>query len=160
MAIQRLPHLGIQPIHIQPPKLGHIGYAKNCIVIGVWCSSLLRDPARAWQIQRQMLTVKQWTENGVPIGWVRFRIEWAEGLCNPIRSTISNNQSSQGLNHHLKSTHGQIHGSSFICSRGWLCGAPMGGEALGPAKAGNPSVGQYQDKEAGRGRLFCGGTPS
>jgi len=47
------------------------------------------------------------------------------------------NQSSQGLNHYPKSTLGQTHSSSCICSRGsgW---APMIGEALGPAKAGHP----------------------
>jgi uncharacterized protein YqcC (DUF446 family) len=44
-------------------------------------------------------------------------------------------QSSQGLNHQFKSTHGGTHGSSRICSRGWPCQASMGGEALGPVKA-------------------------
>jgi hypothetical protein len=38
-------------------------------------------------------------------------------------------QSSQGLNHQPKSTHGGTHGSSRICSRGWPYWASMGGEA-------------------------------
>jgi hypothetical protein len=69
----------------------------------------------------------------------------AEGVRNPIgRTTISTNQtprSSQGLNHQPKSTHGGTHGSSCICSRGWLCQASVGEEALGPVKARCPSVG-------------------
>ena len=44
-------------------------------------------------------------------------------------------QSSQGLNHQTKSTHGATHGSSHICSRGWFCQTSVGGEALGPVKA-------------------------
>jgi hypothetical protein len=32
--------------------------AKNCMLTGAWYSSFLRGSARAWQIQRQMLTAK------------------------------------------------------------------------------------------------------
>jgi hypothetical protein len=42
----------------------------------------------------------------------------------------STNQSSQGLNHQPRSTHGGTHGSSCICNRGWPCWASMRGEAL------------------------------
>jgi len=35
MAIQRLPHLGIQPIHIQPPNPDTIADAKKCMLTGV-----------------------------------------------------------------------------------------------------------------------------
>jgi len=49
------------------------------------------------------------------------------------------NQSSQGLKHCSKTTQGQTHGSSCICSKGWLFWASMGGEALDTAKAGTPS---------------------
>jgi hypothetical protein len=56
-------------------------------------------------------------------GGVRGRTERAEGVCNPIgRTTISNNQvlqSSQGLNHQPKNTHGGTLGSSCICRRKW-----------------------------------------
>jgi hypothetical protein len=45
-------------------------------------------------------------------------------------------------NHQPKSTHGGTHGSSCICNRGWPSRSPMGGEALGPMKAGCPSVGE------------------
>jgi hypothetical protein len=48
-----------------------------------------------------------------------------------------------------KSIHGGSHGSSGICSRGRPCWASMGGEALGPGKAGLPSVGECQGWEAG-----------
>jgi hypothetical protein len=65
-------------------------------------------------------------------------------------------QSSQGLNHQGKSTHGGSHDSSHICSKGWPCGTSMRGEALGevlPVKAQCPSVGVCQDREAGVGGL-------
>jgi hypothetical protein len=81
-----------------------------------------------------MLIANHWTEPGVPNGGVRERTEGAEEVCNPIgRKTTSTNQtpqSSQGLNHQPKSTHGGIHGFSHICSRGWPCLASVGGEAL------------------------------
>jgi len=34
MAIQGLPHLGIQPINIQPPKLDNIDEANKCMLTG------------------------------------------------------------------------------------------------------------------------------
>jgi len=74
-AIQRLPHLGIQPIYIQPPNLNSIAYAKKYKLTGAWYSCLLRGFARAWQIQRQMLKANHWPENKIPIGGVRERIE-------------------------------------------------------------------------------------
>jgi len=98
------------------------------------------------------------TENGVRIGGVRERTEGTEGACNPIR-TIPTIQNSEGLNHHPKTTHGQTHGSSCIC-RGWPCWVPMGGEALGPVKAGPPSVGECQGRKAERGGWMGEGTPS
>jgi hypothetical protein len=46
----------------------------------------------------------------------------AKRICNPIgRTAISTNQSSQssqGLKHQPKSTHGETHGSSHICGNG------------------------------------------
>jgi hypothetical protein len=57
------------------------------------------------------------------------------------RTTISTNQipqSSQGLNHQPRSTHGETHGSSCICSREWPRRSSMGGEILGPVKAHAP----------------------
>jgi hypothetical protein len=72
-------------------------------------------------------------------GGVRERTEGAEGVCNPIGRTVSTNQtppqSSQGLNHQLKSTHGRTQGSSLINSRGWPYLASMKREALGSVEA-------------------------
>ena len=45
------------------------------------------------------------------------------------------------------------HGSSCICSRGWLCQSSMGGEAIGPVKALCPSIGECQSQAAGVGGL-------
>jgi hypothetical protein len=44
-------------------------------------------------------------------------------------------QSSQGLNHQAKSTHGGTNGSSSLYSRGWPYLASVGEEALGPVEA-------------------------
>ena len=60
-----------------------------------------------------------------------------------------NSQSSQGLNHQPKSTHGKTHDSSCICSRGWPSRSSMGGESLGPVKALCPSIGECQGQEVG-----------
>jgi hypothetical protein len=86
-----------------------------------------------------MPTANHWTENRVPSEGVRERTEGAEGVCNPIgRTTIAINQtlqSSQGLNHQPKSTHGETHSFSHICSRGWTYWTSKGEEALDPVKA-------------------------
>ena len=57
----------------------------------------------------------------------------------------------QGQNHQPDSTHGFTHGSRCIGSRGWPCWTSKGGEAPGPGKAQCSSVGEYQDREVGRG---------
>ena len=108
------------PAHIQAPNPDYIADAKKCMLTGAWYSYLLRGIARSWQIQR-MIRANHWTENGVPNGGVKKRIERAEGVLNPIRTTIPTNQSSQGLNYYPKSTHERTHGSSCTCSRGWPC---------------------------------------
>jgi len=63
------------------------------------------------------------TEQGTPMEELEGKTEGAEGVCDPIgRSAMSTNQtpqSSQGLNHQPKSTHGGTQGSISICSRGW-----------------------------------------
>ena len=106
----------------------------------------------AKHIQRWMLAAKHWTDHGVPNGGVRQRTEGAEGICNSIeRTTVPTNQSSQGLNHQPRSTHGRTHGSSCISSRGWPCWASMEEEALGPVKAPCPSLGECEGEEAGVG---------
>jgi len=57
------------------------------------------------------------------------------------------NQSFQGLNHYPKTIHGLTQGSNCICS---LVGAPVEGEALGPAKVEPPAQGNV-------GRVVSGG---
>jgi len=157
MAISSLPHLGIQPIYIQPPKLDNIDKVKKCMLTGAWYNCLLRDSPRA----RQMLTANHWTENRVPVGGVRERIEGGRGACNPIRTTIPTNQSSQGLNHYPKTTHGMIYDSSCICSRGRSYWASMREEALDSAKTGPPppSVGECHGGRLEGGCGWGGGTP-
>jgi hypothetical protein len=69
-------------------------------------------------------------------------------------------QSSQGLSHQPKSTHGGTHDSSHICSRGWPCWPSMRGEALDPVKVQCSSIGEFEGREAGVGGWVGGGTPS
>jgi hypothetical protein len=97
----------------------------------------------------------------VPNGGARERTQAAEGVCSPIGgTTIRINhypQSSQGLNHQPKSTHGGTHGFSRMCSRGWPCRTSMGGDTLGPVKVHCPSVGESQEREARVGGLVSRG---
>jgi hypothetical protein len=116
----------------------------------------------------QILTANHWTEHGDHNGGVRERTEGVEGVSNSIGRSISTNQSppqppsSQGLNHQPKSTHGETHGSSCICSRGWTYLASMGGEVRFPVKADAPAkwdaravirewVGEHSHRNRGTG---------
>jgi hypothetical protein len=120
---------------MQTPNLDTVADAKKYLLTGAWYSCILRGSARSWPIQMQICTAKHWTECGDPSGEVRARTVGAEGVCNLIgRTTISTNQipqSSQGLDHQPKSTHG----SSWICSRGFPSLALLGGELLGPVES-------------------------
>jgi hypothetical protein len=72
-------------------------------------------------------------------------------------STNQTPQSSRGLKHQPRSTYVGTHGSSHIYSREWPSWASVGGEALGPVKAGYPSVGKFEGGEAeagGWGNIF------
>jgi len=73
------------PVYIHPPNPDNIGDAKKCELTGAWYSCLLKGTARAWQIQRRMFEVNHWTENN---GGGRERIEGAEGVCNPITTSM------------------------------------------------------------------------
>ena len=67
--------------------------AKKYRLKGTSYGFLLRSPARALQIQRQMFSENDWTERMVPNRRVRKRTEGVEGVCNPTgRATISTNQ--------------------------------------------------------------------
>ena len=94
-----------------------------------------------------MLSANHGTVHRFPNGGVRERTEGAEGVSNPIgrrkTSTNQNLQSSLGLNHQLKSTHGVTHGSSHKCSR-LLYLASVGEEVLGPVKAPCSRVGEFK----------------
>ena len=109
-----------------------------------------RGSNSAWQIQKYMLSGDHWTEHRVPNQGVRERTEGAKGVCNLTGgTTIWINlypRGSQGLNQQPKSTHGT---PAPICSRGWSCQSPMGGEALVPGKALCPSGGECQEQETG-----------
>jgi hypothetical protein len=127
--------------HIQTLSPDTIADDKKCLLTGTWYSCLFTGSVRTWKIQRWMLPANHCTEHGVPNGEVRERTKGVEDVGNPIgRTTISTNQtlqSSQGLNHQPKSTHGGSHGPSRICSTGWFCGItvrrePWSCEALMP----------------------------
>jgi hypothetical protein len=126
--------------------------ANKCLLTGAWYSCFLRGSASAWQIQRWMLTASHWTEYKVPN---------RGAACSPIGGTTiwtnQYHQSSQGVNHQPKSTHGGTHGSSHICSRRWACWISVEGNALGPEKDQCPSVGECRDREAGVGELVSSG---
>jgi hypothetical protein len=138
--IQRLPHLGIHSIYRHQTQKLLSMQRSFC-----WQEPDIAVSCEDWQIQKRMLVANHWTEQGVPNGAVWERTERAEEVCNPIgRTMISTNktpQSSQGLNHQAKSTHGWNRGSSYICSRDGFVGHQWGGEALGPVKAWCPNVG-------------------
>jgi hypothetical protein len=113
---------------------------------------LLRVSAKAWQVQRWRLTVNHWTEP-------RVQMEELEKRPKELRTHGANNnvnwpdlQSSQGLDHQPKNTHGATHGSGCICGRGCPCWTSVGGEALGPESVQCPSVGECQGRRRGVGR--------
>jgi hypothetical protein len=147
---------------MQTPNPDTIADAKKCLLRGAWYSCLLRGSARSLPIQMWMLVANHQTEHRDHNGGVRGRTEGAEGLWSPIgRTTISTNQipqSSQEL-HQPKSTHGGIHGSSCLCSRGWPSLASMEREVLGPEKAWCPSIEECQGKW-GRSGWVSERTPS
>jgi hypothetical protein len=144
---------------MQTPNPDAIADAKY-LLTGVWYSCLPRGSARAWPIQKWMLTGNHRTDRGDPNGGVRERTEDAEEVCNPIgRTTASTNQtpqSSQWLNHQPKSTHGETDGASCICNRGLPYLASMGGEALGPEKAWCHGIVECYSSKAGVGRVGRG----
>ena len=126
--------------YIHTPNPDMIANVKKYLMTAARHSCLLRGSSRGWPIQMWMLTANNLAEHEEPNGGVRGRAEGAERVCNPIgrKTTISTNQkpqSSQGLNHQLKNTHGGSHGSSCICSRGLSYLASMGRETFGPVKS-------------------------
>jgi hypothetical protein len=97
---------------------------------------------------------------GIPMEELEKGMNEMKASLNPIgRTTVSTNQSSQGLNQ-PKSTHGGTHGSSCISSKGWPCCTSMGGQALGPVKALCPSVRECLGSEAEVNGRVGGRAPS
>jgi hypothetical protein len=142
-------------------KHRHYCGCQQSLLTGAWYRCLLRGSRSDWQIQKQMLTVIHWTEHRVSNEGARESTQGAEGDCIPIEgTTIWTNQylqSSLGLNHQPKKTHGWTHGTSCICSRGWPSRPSMGGKALGLVKIICPSIGECQGQEAGVGGLVSRG---
>ena len=139
---QRLSPQLMNPSHKQPPKTDTIVDANKSLLTGAWSSCLLRGSASAWQIQKWILIGIHWMEHRVLNEGARESTQVAEGVCSPIGgATIWTNQSSLGLNHQSKKTHGETHGLSCISSRGWPSRLSMGWEALYPVKALCPSIG-------------------
>jgi hypothetical protein len=108
-----------------------------------------------------MLTAIHSTEHRVPNEGTRKSTQGAKGVSLPIRGkTIQTNQypeSSLGLNHQPKKTHGGTHGSSCICNRGWPSWSSVGGEALGPVKILCINIEEFHGQEAGVGGLVSRG---
>jgi hypothetical protein len=118
----RLPHLGINPIYNHQTQTLLWMPTSACWQEPHIASCLLRGSASAWQIQKWMLTAIHGTDLRIPNEGARERSQRAEGVCSPIEGTTmwTNQcpQSSEGLNHQAKSTHGGNHGFYCICSRG------------------------------------------
>jgi hypothetical protein len=75
-----------------------------------------------------MLTANHWTEHRVPNGRVGGRTEGAEGVYNPIRTTISNNlttHSFQGPKRdHME---GPVASAAYVAEHGLICISWRGG---------------------------------
>jgi hypothetical protein len=85
-----------------------------------------------------MLAPNHRTDHRDPNGEIRGKTEGTEGVCYLIgRTTISTNQIPQKIPGIIPPTKGYkrgTHGSSWICSRGLLYLASLGGEPLGPVE--------------------------
>ena len=147
-ATQRLSHLRIHPIY---------SYQTQTLL---WMprSACRKEPdmAVSWEALPEpykyrgewMLTAYHWTEHEVSNGRARESNTGVEGVCSLwgriIISTNQTPQSSQRLNHQLRSTHGRTYYPSHICTRAWPCWASMGDYAHGPVKARCPRVGEVR----------------
>jgi hypothetical protein len=132
--------------------------ANKCLLIEAWYTWLLRCSASAWQIHKWMHTDIYCTKDRVLNEGAKVRTQGVERVCSPIGGwTNQYLQSSQGLNHQPKNTHGITHGPSCICSRGWPSPSSMEGEALDPVKALCPSVQECQGQEVWVGGLLSRG---
>jgi hypothetical protein len=108
-----------------------------------------------------MLIVIDWTEHRVPNEGASEITQGAEAVCSPVGGpTIRTNQyhqSSLGLNHQSKKSHGGTRVSSCICSREWPTRPSTVGEAHGLVKVLCPSLGECQSQVSGVDGLGSGG---
>jgi len=111
VAIQSLFHLGIQPKTQSLLGMPRGTWWQEPDIAVFWEAWLEHDKFRG------RLTTNHWTENGVPIDGFGERIKGANSICNTIKTIEL--QSSQGLNHYPKCTHGQTHVFNCISSKGW-----------------------------------------
>jgi hypothetical protein len=150
------------PSFLQKPNPDTIADAKKRLLTGAWYSCPLRGSARTWLLQMCMFIANHHTEHGEPNGRIKGRTEGGEGDCNPIgKTTISThlmsapnpfpNPSSQVLNHQTKSTQGEIHWSSLVCSKGLPYLALMGGEDHSSVEPWCPSMGGILELWGGTG---------
>jgi len=82
----------LDPTCMQPPNPVTIVNAKKGLLTGSRYVRLLRSSVKTLLIQIRMLTANHCTELGDPNEGVGEKTEGAEGICNPIRRTISTNQ--------------------------------------------------------------------
>ena len=97
--------------------------AKKCIWKGACYGCLLRGPARALHIQRQMLAANHWTDHRVTNEGVGGRTGGAEGVCSPMgrtkMSATQMPQDSQGLNHQPRGTHAKNVAEEGLVGHQW-----------------------------------------
>jgi hypothetical protein len=99
----------------------------RCPKFFLMCSISLQifkyDEYKTWSNLRNTGSKRRFHGEGLwDNGGVRGRTEGTEGVGNPIGRTVLADQTSQifqGLNQQPKSTHREIQGSTYICSRGW-----------------------------------------
>jgi hypothetical protein len=108
-----------------------------------WCGCSSEGSARNWPMQTGMLGANHQTELRDPGGGAGWRPGGAEGDFNPVGRTLSadwTTQCSQGLDHQPKWVQGGIHGTRYICSKGW---------PLDPMEVWGPKVGGCWNSGAG-----------
>jgi hypothetical protein len=118
ITVQRLPHLGIHPINNQTLLQMPTRFCWQEPDIAVSCEALPGLANTEVAAHSHPLDGAQ----GPQMKELEKVTMELKGVCSPIgwttKWTNQYPQSSQGLNHQPKSTHGGTHGSSCICSRG------------------------------------------
>ena len=131
--IQRLPLLGIHPTCTHQTR-----YYCGCQEVHAYRSLIQLCPERV----SQSLTNIEANAGSQPLECAQGpeKTGGSEGVCNPIKQQYQPICSSPptefpGTKPLTKSSHGVIHGSSWLCSRGWPYWTSVGGKALVPVKS-------------------------